>query len=844
MITRDSAASGPKAEGAHMRSQLVFAAVAAVFVGSVPAEAVDPVGAVPSGPVVVVHGSIYGATEYGGPNCPRRSNLDVAGCGTVYKADADGTLTALHAFAGDDGANPSSGLAAGPDGMLYGTTDAGGASGHGVIYRIATDGTSFAVLYAFTNGAEHGTLTVGADGTMYGVAPPSHGDGHGASVFALSRSGEFRTLRVFGPETHVAAPLAIDEAGQLYGIVIRGGYCGAEVFSLSGTGAYGVVFSNSLPYEDPGCAKTAIPTSPLVDDEGTLYATGGRALYSVGRDGIKAVYVLPPVEKPIPGPTGSFEGIFIDGTLTAAPDGSIAAAVTPSSFRSNAGARIVRFDPSTADAFDEHFPGDVGFYPAPTGRGTPDSLAYASGMLYGVTGQGARCTKGPTLRFCGAFVGLASGEAHIIATFDPPDPVQGLWREYPSTARFQLAEARLPGHLSMSMQVESPSTGPFFARTATSTVALRPVGAPHGRPVSLTFERDVWTLRASAEPTRWASGELSLHAPAIPSGMYDVDLSRFHPIVSDADGYAVMTDLTSTLPVYIPPAPASTPALRVGQRFIGFTQPAGVPPTSAPDMAIRTLETIAPIASGGYHLTFALDDGGTESRDVASADVFGLDGLEPIVEDPDVDALSKKYGGRDVFSIGDFAPMCVLANGMLGGENGGHGVVPSSPPPLHIRSIVRLYGVSAVWGIGPDILRTLDSAADYVTSSPILVVFDGPRADGLLTGPPFAGRSCAAAYAEFSGSWDFERALSSRSIVSEHPEWDAKTLDAVAKHDVGVGMTRAMVIASVGYPSDYGTAAQLMKSDIWHYELPAPSAYTIRFKGDTVVKYDPPGQLP
>jgi hypothetical protein len=200
----------------------------------------------------------------------------------------------------------------------------------------------------------------------------------------------------------------------------------------------------------------------------------------------------------------------------------------------------------------------------------------------------------------------------------------------------------------------------------------------------------------------------------------------------------------------------------------------------------------------------------------------------------------KKYEGRDVFAIGDFWPLCVFSNG-----SEGEGIHPNAAAPLHVRSIVRLYGVSATWGIGPNILRTLDSAADYVTAGPIVVVFDTDRVDKALINQGFAGYGgCAAFYGEFSGSWDFERMLSLTNEAASHPEWSPVAAAEVKDHKVIVGMTRAMIIASVGYPSDYGTAAQMMKLDTWHYEMPTPFQYTVYFKGDKVVKYDPPGQLP
>src|ERR1022692_4823621 len=193
----------------------------------------DNDGAMPSGRLVAIDDAVYGTTEYGGPNCrERKSNLETRGCGVVYRLSGDGGYSVLHAFSGDDGEKPTSGLVSGRDGLLYGATNAGGIHGHGVIYRIAPDGSSFTVLYAFESGDRHGTLTMGNDGTIFGVGPSPDGDGHGATIFSLSPGGAYRTLYSFGSESHVASPLALDRAGRLLGIVVRAQDCGGEVFSL------------------------------------------------------------------------------------------------------------------------------------------------------------------------------------------------------------------------------------------------------------------------------------------------------------------------------------------------------------------------------------------------------------------------------------------------------------------------------------------------------------------------------------------------------------------------------------------------------------------------------------
>jgi uncharacterized repeat protein (TIGR03803 family) len=77
-------------------------------------------------------GNLYGATESGGT-----SDL-----GTIFKLTSTQhgawTKTALHNFTGGhDGSGPGAGLIFARQGVLYGTTVAGGASGNGTVFEVA-----------------------------------------------------------------------------------------------------------------------------------------------------------------------------------------------------------------------------------------------------------------------------------------------------------------------------------------------------------------------------------------------------------------------------------------------------------------------------------------------------------------------------------------------------------------------------------------------------------------------------------------------------------------------------------------------------------------------------------
>ncbi len=77
-------------------------------------------------------GNLYGTTQLGG----------TSSAGTVFKVDSNGIETVLHSFEGPDGGDPISALTMDAKGNLYGTTPVGGAAGCnqngcGVVFKIA-----------------------------------------------------------------------------------------------------------------------------------------------------------------------------------------------------------------------------------------------------------------------------------------------------------------------------------------------------------------------------------------------------------------------------------------------------------------------------------------------------------------------------------------------------------------------------------------------------------------------------------------------------------------------------------------------------------------------------------
>jgi uncharacterized repeat protein (TIGR03803 family) len=136
-----------------------------------------PDGSRPTGRLIQgTDGLIYGTTSAGG----------TYGFGTVFSLDPAGTLTTLHHFAGFDGGNPNAGVIQGLDGRLYGTTTSGGAFGYGTVFVMnVTGGLTTLHHFALNDGANPvNELIQASDGAFYG-ATPAGGPTGGGVIFRL-----------------------------------------------------------------------------------------------------------------------------------------------------------------------------------------------------------------------------------------------------------------------------------------------------------------------------------------------------------------------------------------------------------------------------------------------------------------------------------------------------------------------------------------------------------------------------------------------------------------------------------------------------------------------------------
>ena len=252
-------------------------------------------GALPCGGLILSGDTLYGTASAGGPG----------GAGVVFSVYANGSnFTTLHSFTGldplaatnADGAFPVSGLVL-SNGMLYGTTYAGGCGGRGTVFSIQTNGVSFVVLHNFSatdpltgtnsDGASPCSALALSGNSLYGTAATG-GAGAAGTVFSENTNGtQFQIIHAFlavnsftGTNFDGALPVAgvLPVGNSLYGTTFSGG-----------PGGVGTVFNLTIPY--PPAVITGIIPNP--DGSATLHFLGGPDSTNI----IQATTsLMPPVE--------------------------------------------------------------------------------------------------------------------------------------------------------------------------------------------------------------------------------------------------------------------------------------------------------------------------------------------------------------------------------------------------------------------------------------------------------------------------------------------------------------------------------------------------------------------
>lgn len=199
-----------------------------------------PQGYNPNGLLRGGNGRLYGTTQSGGANT----------FGTVFVVDTNGLPVDLYSFTGaGDGAYPYAALIQGADGNFYGTALAGGTSGYGTVFSLATNGTVNG-LYSFTGGSDgaypYAPLVQGTDGSLRGVTYFGGVYSYG-TVFKVSTNGAFNLLHPFTGGADGAfsdAALVQGADGNFYGVASGGGaQRSGTVFRLAADGTVTSLYS-------------------------------------------------------------------------------------------------------------------------------------------------------------------------------------------------------------------------------------------------------------------------------------------------------------------------------------------------------------------------------------------------------------------------------------------------------------------------------------------------------------------------------------------------------------------------------------------------------------------------
>jgi len=219
-----------------------------------------PSGENPDGVIRDSEGNLYGTTDSGG----------AFNQGVLFKIDSSTKLTVLHNFAGEgDGASPAGGLALDPAGNVYGTTSYGGVDNSSTVYKVDPSGQE-TVLYSGSDIYFPLGVTIGPDGDLYGASYYGGLYGEGC-VYKLNTAGQLTVLYSFMAggvsESNPEGGVTVDTAGNVYGTTINGGASNdGTVYRVDPAG------NETVLYSFTGRADGSSPEGSIaLDPAGNIY---------------------------------------------------------------------------------------------------------------------------------------------------------------------------------------------------------------------------------------------------------------------------------------------------------------------------------------------------------------------------------------------------------------------------------------------------------------------------------------------------------------------------------------------------------------------------------------------
>jgi uncharacterized repeat protein (TIGR03803 family) len=164
--------------------------------------------------VVDGNGDLFGTTNAGG----------ASGGGTVFEySPATHTISTVASFTSTTGTAPYAGLSVDSLGDLYGTTTAGGASGKGTVFEIAAGSNTITPLASFSSASPngynaYGGVAVDSQGNLYGTTASGGANGKGSVYEVAANTHQLTTVASLDGTTALGpqATPTIGPDGNLY----------------------------------------------------------------------------------------------------------------------------------------------------------------------------------------------------------------------------------------------------------------------------------------------------------------------------------------------------------------------------------------------------------------------------------------------------------------------------------------------------------------------------------------------------------------------------------------------------------------------------------------------------